>query len=85
MNKQQQNRLHALLRGAMAPVECSSDVPDDDLWPALKARLSLEPDSEPVPNLSGAQVPWFDWALTGALAAFVGAFPATIPMLLYYL
>jgi hypothetical protein len=32
-----------------------------------------------------ARVPWFDWALIGALAALIAAFPAAIPVLMYYL
>ena len=31
------------------------------------------------------RVPWFDWALAGGLALLLAAFPAWIPVLLYYL
>jgi hypothetical protein len=31
------------------------------------------------------EVPWFDWALAGGVAAFAVAFPVSIPVLLYYL
>jgi hypothetical protein len=30
-------------------------------------------------------VPWFDWALLGAVAVWLGFFPRAIPLLLYYL
>lgn len=85
MNKQQPNQLVALLRAAMPPTECQNTMPVQNLWPAMQARLNAERNPEPPPQLLLEQVPWFDWVLAGAMAAFVGAFPATIPMLLYYL
>jgi hypothetical protein len=30
-------------------------------------------------------VPWFDWALAGGVALLAVAFPAAVPVLLYYL
>jgi hypothetical protein len=47
-----------------------------DLWPTLLRRLDQRETS---------RVPWFDWALLGALAAAVFLFPAVIPALLYHL
>jgi hypothetical protein len=31
------------------------------------------------------KVPWFDWALLGAVAVWLVFFPGAIPLLLYYL
>jgi hypothetical protein len=66
--------LEKLLRAAVPRVEEDADLARD-LWPAMLRRL----DQQPV------AVPWFDWVLMGGLAAAVAAFPAAIPMLLYYL
>jgi hypothetical protein len=46
-----------------------------DLWPAMLTRLEARP----------AQVPWFDWALLAAVAAWLLFFPGAIPVLLYHL
>ena len=67
-------RIEKLLRQALPPIGDASD-PEHDLWPAMLRKLDERP----------ARVPWFDWALMGALAALIAAFPAAIPVLLYYL
>jgi hypothetical protein len=65
-----------LLRKAAPPV--GEDFgPGRDLWPAMRQRLN-----KPAALRS---VPWFDWALAGGVAVFALAFPAAVPMLLYYL
>ncbi len=47
-----------------------------DLWPEMLRRMD---------ECSLARkVPWFDWALIGALVAFGFAFPGLIPVLLYH-
>jgi hypothetical protein len=69
-----------LLRKAMPPVRDGAELPHD-LWPAMRQRLN----SQPNPAAGLRRVPWFDWALAGLLAAFALAFPAAVPMLLYYL
>lgn len=61
-----------LLRQALPPVK---GEPERDLWPAVLNRLDAAP----------AALPWFDWALLAGLVALVACFPASIPMLLYYL
>ncbi|HWE85192.1 MAG TPA: hypothetical protein VG267_09620 [Terracidiphilus sp.] len=72
--------IEALLRSAIPPIEASPEPPHD-LWPAMQARLNAQP-----PLAARLRsVPWFDWALAGGLAAFALAFPAAVPMLLYYL
>lgn len=65
-------RTEHLLRQAISPVR---NEPGHDLWPAMQRRLAARPV---VP-------PWFDWALAGGLAVAVVAFPAWIPVFLYYL
>jgi hypothetical protein len=63
-----------LLRQALPPIG-DAPKPAPDLWPAMLRKL----DDRPTP------IPWFDWALMGGLAVVVVVFPASIPMLLYYL
>jgi len=46
-----------------------------DLWPAMVRRMEQ----------SERRVPWFDWALLGALTASLALVPRIIPMLLYHL
>jgi hypothetical protein len=67
-----------LLRQAL-PAIGDSPGTEHDLWPAMLRRLHAESLPRRV------HVPWFDWALIGALAALIAVFPAAIPMLLYYL
>ena len=66
--------LERLLRQALPPI---GEGPDQahDLWPAMLRKLDERP----------ASVPWYDWALIGAVALLLVAFPASIPVFLYYL
>jgi anti-sigma factor RsiW len=73
MNTYDEDRMKHLLRQALPPV--GDAEPPHDLWPAMMLRLDARP----------ASPPWFDWALAGALAVFVIAFPVSIPVFLYYL
>jgi len=72
MNVNGEDRVKQLLKQAMAPT--GEAEPERNLWPAMLRRM----DSRPA-------APWFDWALAGGLAVFAMAFPAWIPMILYYL
>lgn len=73
MNTPDQERLLQLLKQAVPPVtQCE---PRRDLWPAMQRRLQARPSAPP----------WFDWALAGGLAVCACAFPAWIPVFLYYL
>lgn len=73
MNAHNEERMKRLLKQAMPP---TGDVEEErDLWPAMLRRM----DSRP------AAAPWFDWALAAGLAVCAVAFPAWIPMILYYL
>ncbi|MFZ0743417.1 MAG: hypothetical protein WAM85_03380 [Terracidiphilus sp.] len=73
MNAHDEERIRQLLKQALPPA--GNAEPSRDLWPAMMRRL----DARPSPP------PWFDWALAGALLAFVAFVPASIPVLLYYL
>jgi hypothetical protein len=65
-----------LMREALPPVGEGAE-PGRDLWPAMRQRLN-----KPVALRT---VPWFDWVLAGGVAVFMLAFPAAVPILLYYL
>ena len=73
MKTHNNERMEQLLKQALPPL--GNNPPERDLWPAMLRRLDARP----------AAVPWFDWALAGGLAAFALAFPASIPLFLYYL
>jgi hypothetical protein len=72
MNSHDQDRMKKLLQQTLPRIE---GEPSRDLWPAVLKRLDARP----------AALPWFDWALVGCLAGLVVFFPASIPLLLYYL
>jgi hypothetical protein len=74
MNTHDQDRMKELLQQALPPIE-SEPSPRHDLWPAVLRRLDARP----------AQPPWFDYALLAGLAVLVALFPASIPVLLYFL
>jgi hypothetical protein len=74
MNENQHDRIKKLLQQAMPPTATDPE-PGRDLWPEMLRKLDAEP----------AAVPWFDWALVGGLLGMVALFPASIPVLLYYL
>ncbi|UWZ86101.1 hypothetical protein [Occallatibacter riparius] len=70
----------ALLRAAVLPVGEDAG-PEHDLWRQMQARLQQEAGG----SVRLKSVPWFDWALAGGVALVVVAFPAAVPVLLYYL
>jgi hypothetical protein len=74
MNEHEQDRMKRLLQQALPPVVGDAE-PSRDLWPATLRRLSA----------SAAVPPWFDWALLAGLVGLAAFFPASIPVLLYYL
>jgi hypothetical protein len=80
MKKDEHERMRQLLKRAVRPVEMDAK-PERDLWPHVLRRLG-ERGAEP--ELLRMPV-WFDAALLTGLAAFVVVFPASIPLLLYYL
>jgi hypothetical protein len=74
MNAHDQERMRKLLQQALPPVDRERG-PGRDLWPGLLRRLDAR-----------AVTPhWFDWALLAGLVGLATIFPASIPVLLYYL
>jgi hypothetical protein len=72
------HRTKELMRSALRPVGGEPEL-HRDLWPAMLRRMDEHASRGP------ASVPWFDWALGGALLAFAAIVPRTIPVILYYL
>lgn len=83
MSANHEKSIQQLLRQAMPPVNAELE-PEHDLWPAVRQRLNANAEAH-----SAAQMPskwiWFDWALAAGLAVMTVSFPASIPLLLYYL
>jgi hypothetical protein len=85
MTTNDEKRIKELLRQALPPVAPQAE-PARDLWPAVLRRLDAQPaPSRALPQKLSHKLPWFDWALIAGLVVFAVAFPATIPVILYYL
>jgi len=82
MNAHDEDRIKQLLQRALPPVNSGAE-PSRDLWPALLRRVDAEPSAQLA--ALARSTPWFDWALLAGLVVFAVAFPATIPVFLYYL
>ena len=80
MNAHEQDHIKKLLQEALPPV--NDAAPDRDLWPAMLRRFDEEAVTPVQPGFNWA---WFDGALAAGLALLVASFPASIPLLLYYL
>jgi hypothetical protein len=87
MSAHDEERIKNLLRQALPPVgaepepeSATSLEPSIDLWPLVLRRLDEHPAAQ-----SRSKWVWFDWALLAGLAIVTVSFPASIPMLLYYL
>jgi hypothetical protein len=90
MSAHEEDRIKQLLRQALPPVGAESAEPGHDLWPAVLRRLDEKhaAESQPVQSWLGwvrLGSSWFDWALLAGVAAMTVAFPALIPLFLYYL
>jgi hypothetical protein len=72
MNNKEDEKLQALLKQAMPPIE--SDLARD-LWPQMLRRLEQRT----------RVTPWFDWALVAVLVVGLLISPRTISVLLYHL
>jgi hypothetical protein len=83
MNQYDENRIKEMLKQALPPVASNAE-PARDLWPAVLRRLDVAP-TRVLPRSLPQKPPWFDWALIAGLIVFVASFPATIPVILYYL
>ena len=67
-------RMEQLLRASVGRVDAAAE-PGHDLWPTMLRRMEQK----------AVVSAWFDWALAGCVAVFAMAFPAAIPVFLYYL
>ena len=81
MNAHDDDRLKQLLRQAVPPVATGAE-PARDLWPAVLKRIDSDTAGEV--RVRSRWV-WLDVALLAGLAVLGVSFPATIPLLLYYL
>ena len=77
-----EERMKQLLRESVPPVEAEAE-PARDLWPAVLKRLDEYDAAEPAAGR--AWWVWVDGAIAAGLVALGVSFPATIPLLLYYL
>jgi hypothetical protein len=87
MNANEKKRIEKLLQQAL-PSVASDAEPARDLWPAVLRRLDATPALSPKTGawrFGSSLDSWFDGALLAGLAVFVAFFPASIPVLLYYL
>jgi hypothetical protein len=76
MNEHDQERIEQLLKKALPPIGAQVGAElRRDLWPAMLRRLDAR----------STAVPWFDWALLAAVAAWIAFSPGAIPVLLYHL
>lgn len=79
------DRIRTLLQQTLPPVG-EDQEPPRDLWPELQDRISeakaAASTRDAIPRHG---IPWFDWALAGGVAIVAVAFPASVPVLLYYL
>lgn len=80
-NKENNKKIEALLKAAVAPVKDAELR--RDLWPQMLRMLDERPS--PVDPAPMNNVPWFDWALAAILSALLIVFPGAIPALLYHL
>ena len=72
-HRENEKELQSLLKQEFPPLQ-NTEL-RRDLWPQMLGRLDAQP----------FRVPWFDWALAGGVALVAVAFPAAVPVLLYYL
>jgi len=69
-----QAQMASILRQAFPPVEDPEAGPARDLWPQVLGCMDQD-----------LTVPWFDWAMLAGLMGILVFFPASVPVLLYYL
>lgn len=84
MNAHREDRIKQLLQAALPPARSGAE-PGRDLWPAVLRRLDVRDAPTRAASASPLSLPWFDWALIAGLIVFAAFFPATIPVILYYL
>jgi hypothetical protein len=88
MNAHDRDRIEQLLKQALPPVAADAKPgpePKIDLWPAVLRRLDAHPAAQSWFQWVRLGSSWLDWALLAGLAVVTVSFPASIPLLLYYL
>jgi hypothetical protein len=81
MNAHDEERMKKLLQEALPPVNGDAG-PSRDLWPEMLKRLETKPAASGEACFNWG---WFDGALAVGLVVLAACFPASIPLLLYYL
>jgi hypothetical protein len=84
MNEDDRDPMEKLLKEALPPVDADGG-PAHDLWPAMLRRLDEESTAPVSTGQAGFNWAWIDGALAAGLLLLVASFPASIPLLLYYL
>jgi hypothetical protein len=84
MNAHDEEHMKKLLQQALPPVKGDSEQ-RRDLWPAVLRRLDARPAAPALTGWAGFNSAWFDGALAVGLFGLAAFFPASIPLLLYYL
>lgn len=74
MNDHDHEQIRLLLKESLPPFETRAELLRD-LWPSMLKHLEAHP----------ATVPWYDWALLAAVAAWLVFFPGAIPVLVFHL
>lgn len=69
--------VRAILKKGFPRIRAADEEPCRDLWPAMLRKL----DAHTVPQ----RIPWYDWALLGALAGTLAFFPTSILLFMYHL
>jgi len=67
--------VRAIVKKTFQPV--AGGEPPRDLWPAILRKLDA--------HALRRRVPWYDWALLGALAGTLAIFPDLILVVMYHL
>lgn len=84
MNEEDLDRMKKLVQQALPPVAGNAE-PRRDLWPAVLRRLDERPAAPALTGRAWLNSAWFDGALAFGLVGLAAGFPASIPLLLYYL
>lgn len=83
MSAHEEDRTKQLLRQVLPRVEANAEM-EHDLWPEVYRKVSKDLDAQ-----SDAQARskwfWFDWGLAAGFVLAAISFPASIPLLLYFL
>lgn len=76
-----EERMKQLLRQAVGPIEPTAET-SHDMWPTVLRRIDERGESG---RAARSRWVWVDGALLAGLVVLGVSFPATVPLLLYYL